>query len=63
MESIEKLLTIINELSTYANDCNIIEYLDSLNSDNLKLKNELKELVSEHQLKCDEMTNLKTRFH
>jgi hypothetical protein len=62
MESVHKLGKLIEEVSTLFTSIDIPSQINSLISENNKLKEEMKELIETHQNKCDELTQIKTKY-
>ncbi len=62
MESIYKLGELFEEISTLFNSVDIPKQIISLQNENNKLKEDLKELIEIHQNKCNELTQIKNKY-
>jgi hypothetical protein len=62
METVHKLGQLIEEVSTLFTSIDIPSQINSLISENNKLKEEMKELIETHQNKCDELIQTKNKY-
>jgi len=62
MESIHKLGELLEEASTLFKTINIPNQINSLLTENTKLKDEMKELIETYQNKCDELIQMKNKY-